>query len=373
MVTINNIEDCKRIVVKVGSSLVTGSSNNIDNKFLDSISSDIKYLHDQNKEVIIVSSGAVALGNINKNKKKLSLSESQAASSVGQIKLINGWESALKNKGIEIAQILITAEDTENRRRYLNARATFEELLKNKYIPIINENDTVATSEIRYGDNDRLAARVAGMLSADCLILLSNIDGLYTKDPKNENGKLITEIKEIDEDIISMAGKESYQGSGGMVTKIEAAKISMSAGCNMIISSGNNNNPILSIERGQNCSWFYPSQISKNSLKIWLSGQLKPSGKIYTDKGASIALLDGKSLLAAGVVRIEGVFDKGDTLVIYSNNDEEIARGLSNYNSQDLEKIIGKKSEEIENILGYADKPEIIHRNNLSYSGKKEV
>jgi glutamate 5-kinase len=362
MVTINNIEDCKRIVIKVGSSLVTGSSNNIDNKFLDSISNDIKYLHDQNKEVIIVSSGAVALGNINKNKKKLSLSESQAASSVGQIKLINGWESALKNKGIEIAQILITAEDTENRRRYLNARATFEELLKNKYIPIINENDTVATSEIRYGDNDRLAARVAGMLSADCLILLSNIDGLYTKDPKNENGKLITEIKEIDEDIISMAGKESDQGSGGMVTKIEAAKISMSAGCNMIISSGNNNNPILSIERGQNCSWFYPSQISKNSLKIWLSGQLKPSGKIYTDKGASIALLDGKSLLAAGVVRIEGIFDKGDTLVIYSNNDEEIARGLSNYNSQDLEKIIGKKSEEIENILGYADKPERIRR-----------
>ena len=254
MVTINNIEDCKRIVIKVGSSLVTGSSNNIDNKFLDSISSDIKYLHDQNKEVIIVSSGAIALGNINKNKKNLSLSESQAASSVGQIKLINGWESALKNKRIKIAQILITAEDTENRRRYLNARATFEELLKNKYIPIINENDTVATSEIRYGDNDRLAARVAGMLSADCLILLSNIDGLYTRDPKSENGKLITEIKEIDEDIISMAGKESDQGSGGMVTKIEAAKISMSAGCNMIISSGNNNNPILSIERGQNCS-----------------------------------------------------------------------------------------------------------------------
>ena len=170
-----------------------------------------------------------------------------------------------------------------------------------------------------------------------------------------------------------MAGKESDQGSGGMVTKIEAAKISMSAGCNMIISSGNNNNPILSIKRGQNCSWFYPSQISKNSLKIWLSGQLKLSGKIYTDEGASIGLLDGKSLLAAGVVRIEGVFDKGDTLVIYSNNDEEIARGLSNYNSQDLEKIIGKKSEEIENILGYADKPEIIHSNNLSYSGKKEV
>jgi len=294
MVTINNIEDCKRIVIKVGSSLVTGSSDNIDNKFLDSISNDIKYLHDQNKEIIIVSSGAIALGNINKSKKKLSLSESQAASSIGQIKLINGWESALKNKGIEIAQILITAEDTENRRRYLNARATFEELLKNKHIPIINENDTVATSEIRYGDNDRLAARVAGMLSADCLILLSNIDGLYTKDPKSENGKLITEIKEIDEDIISMAGKESDQGSGGMVTKIEAAKISMSAGCNMIISSGNNNNPILSIERGQNCSWFYPSQISKNSLKIWLSGQLKPSGKIYTDEGASIALLDGK-------------------------------------------------------------------------------
>ena len=373
MVAINNISDCKRVVIKIGSSLVTGNSNDIDKKFLDSISSDIQNLHKQNKEVILVSSGAVALGNKNKNKKKLSLSESQAASSVGQIKLINGWENALKNKGIQIAQILITAEDTENRRRYLNARATFEELLKEKYIPIINENDTVATSEIRYGDNDRLAARVAGMLSADCLVLLSNIDGLYTKDPKSQNGKLITEIKEIDEDIISMAGKESHQGSGGMITKIEAAKICMSAGCNMVISSGNNDNPILSIERGQNCSWFYPSQISKNSLKTWLSGQLKPSGKIYTDEGASSALLAGKSLLAAGVIKIEGTFDKGDTLVIYNNNNKEIARGLSNYNSKELEKIIGKKSEEIEKILGYAVKAEIIHRNNLSYSGEKEV
>ena len=365
MVAINNISDCKRVVIKIGSSLVTGNSNDIDKKFLDSISSDIQNLHKQNKEVILVSSGAVALGNRSKNKKKLSLSESQAASSVGQIKLINGWENALKNKGIQIAQILITAEDTENRRRYLNARATFEELLKEKYIPIINENDTVATSEIRYGDNDRLAARVAGMLSADCLVLLSNIDGLYTKDPKSQNGKLITEIKEIDEDIISMAGKESHQGSGGMITKIEAAKICMSAGCNMVISSGNNDNPILSIERGQNCSWFYPSQISKNSLKIWLSGQLKPSGKIYTDEGASSALLAGKSLLAAGVIKIEGTFDKGDTLVIYNNNNKEIARGLSNYNSKELEKIIGKKSEEIEKILGYAVKAEIIHRLSL--------
>lgn len=373
MVTIDNISDCKRIVIKVGSSLVTDNSNNIDKKFMDSISNDIQNLHKQNKEVILVSSGAIALGNAIKNKKKLSLSESQAASAIGQIKLINGWENALKNKGIEIAQILITAEDTESRRRYLNARATFEELLKNKYIPIINENDTVATSEIRYGDNDRLAARVAGMLSADCLVLLSNIGGLYTKDPKNEKGKLITEIKEINKDIISMAGKESYQGSGGMVTKIEAAKICMSSGCNMVIASGNNYNPILSIERGQNCSWFYPNQISKNSLKIWLSGQLKPSGKVYTDEGASSALLRGKSLLAAGVIKVEGIFDKGDTLVIYNNYDNEIARGLSNYNSLDLEKIIGKKSEEIENILGYADKPEIIHRNNLTYSVKKEV
>ncbi|MDA9623474.1 glutamate 5-kinase [Rhodobiaceae bacterium] len=373
MVTINKIAEASRIVIKVGSSLITRSDGEINEKFLDSISTDLLELSKKNKEIIIVSSGAISLGNnINKNKKGLSLAESQAASSIGQIKLINGWKKSLEKKNLNIAQILITADDTEDRRRYLNARSTFEELLKNNYIPIINENDTVATSEIRYGDNDRLAARVAGMLSADCLILLSNVDGLYSKDPKKEQSKLIKEVNELNEEILSMAGNASELGSGGMITKLEAAKICMSVGSNMVIASGNNKEPLMSIHKGVNCTWFNPQNSSKNSLKVWLSGQLKPSGKILADLGASKALLNGKSLLAAGVLEIDGNFDKGDTLVIFNDKKIEIARGLSNYNSEDLKKILGKKSEQIEVILGYMDKPEVIHRNNLVYSGKQE-
>jgi len=361
-------------VVKVGSALVTRNDGSINEEFLDSIASDLLLLHKNNKEIIIVSSGAISLGNkINKkNKENLSLSESQAASAIGQIELINGWKKSLERKNLNIAQILITADDTENRKRYLNARSTFEELLKNNYIPIINENDTVATSEIRYGDNDRLAARVAGMLSADCLVLLSNIEGLFPKDPRHGKSALIKEINEINEDIISMAGEANGLGSGGMITKLEAAKICMSSGSNMIIASGNNKNPLTSIQRGGNCTWFNPEKSIKNSLKVWLSGQLKPGGKIFLDRGAGNALLDGKSLLSAGILSIDGDFDKGDTLVIFNNKNLEIARGLSNYGSEDLNKIIGKKSEEIKDILGYMDKPEVIHRNNLVYSGKKE-
>jgi glutamate 5-kinase len=374
MVAINNISEASRIVVKVGSALVTRNDGSINEEFLDSIASDLLLLHKNNKEIIIVSSGAISLGNkINKkNKENLSLSESQAASAIGQIELINGWKKSLERKNLNIAQILITADDTENRKRYLNARSTFEELLKNNYIPIINENDTVATSEIRYGDNDRLAARVAGMLSADCLVLLSNIEGLFPKDPRHGKSALIKEINEINEDIISMAGEANGLGSGGMITKLEAAKICMSSGSNMIIASGNNKNPLTSIQRGGNCTWFNPEKSIKNSLKVWLSGQLKPGGKIFLDRGAGNALLDGKSLLSAGILSIDGDFDKGDTLVIFNNKNLEIARGLSNYGSEDLNKIIGKKSEEIKDILGYMDKPEVIHRNNLVYSGKKE-
>ena len=373
MVAINNISEASRIVIKVGSSLVTSKDGNINEGFLDIIASDLLELRNKNKEIIIVSSGAVSLGNIiNKNKNSLSLSESQAASSIGQIKLINGWKNSLEKRDLKIAQILITADDTENRRRYLNARSTFEELLKNNYIPIINENDTVATAEIRYGDNDRLAARVAGMLSADCLILLSNVNGLYSKDPKDEKSELIKEVSEISEEIMSMAGDASQLGSGGMITKLEAAKICMSAGSNMVIASGNNIEPLLSIKKGVNCTWFNPETASKNSLKIWLSGQLKPSGTIFSDPGASKALLSGNSLLAAGVTSIEGDFDKGDTLLIFNNKNIEIARGLSNYSSKDLKKIIGKKSEEIKSILGYMDKPEIIHKDNLVFTVEQE-
>ena len=236
MVAINNISEASRIVIKVGSSLVTSKDGNINEGFLDIIASDLLELRNKNKEIIIVSSGAVSLGNIiNKNKNSLSLSESQAASSIGQIKLINGWKNSLEKRDLKIAQILITADDTENRRRYLNARSTFEELLKNNYIPIINENDTVATAEIRYGDNDRLAARVAGMLSADCLILLSNVNGLYSKDPKDEKSELIKEVSEISEEIMSMAGDASQLGSGGMITILLPADIQIFAASSFVI------------------------------------------------------------------------------------------------------------------------------------------
>ena len=373
MVTINNISEASRIVIKVGSSLVTSKDGNINERFLDSIATDLLRLREQNKEIIIVSSGAVSLGNeINKDKKNLSLSESQAASSIGQIKLINGWKKSLENKGLNIAQILITADDTENRRRYLNARSTFEELLKNNYIPIINENDTVATSEIRYGDNDRLAARVAGKNLDECVIFFSKVDGLYSSDIKKDESVLLKEVSDFNDGQRSMDGDASVRSNGGRIPILCDSQISNVVGNDMIIASGNNKEPLMSIERGVNCTWFKPEDSSKNSLKVWLSGQLKPSGKIFADIGASKALLNGKSLLAAGVIGTDGNFDKGDTLVIFSDKNIEIARGLSNYSSEDLNKIVGKKSKEIEVILGYMDKPEIIHRNNLVYSGEQE-
>ena len=371
MDTIKNIKDCARIVVKIGSSLVVKGNKDINEEFLKNISEDLLELNKLGKEIVIVSSGAIALGRKHQKDKKLTLAESQAASAIGQIELINGWKKVLEKKGLKTAQILITANDTENRKRYLNARATFDELLKEEYIPIVNENDTVATSEIKYGDNDRLAARISGMISADSLVLLSNVEGLYSKDPSKKKAEIIREVNNIDKNIISMAGGASDMGQGGMVTKIEAAKISTKSGCYMIISSGKKINPLISLEKGKFGTWFLPQPGNKNSLKKWISGSINPSGTLYIDNGAHKALMNGKSLLPAGIFNFEGTFEKGDTIIIELENNNEVARGLISFNSADLEKIIGKKSEEIENILGYLERPEVVHRNNLVYSGDK--
>jgi len=366
-------ENSKKIVLKLGSSTVVDNKGAFKKKWVSSLIKDIKK-YGKNKDFVIVSSGAIALGQkyLRIKKKKIKLEMSQAIAAIGQIHLAGEFQKLFDKHKIKTGQILISPDDTEQRRRAINVRRTFDNLFKLNAIPIVNENDSTATAEIKYGDNDRLAARVAGMLSADCLILLSNVNGLYSKDPKKEKSYLIKEVNDLNDEIISMAGDASELGSGGMITKLEAAKICMSVGSNMVIASGNNKDPLMSIERGVNCTWFKPENSSKNSLKVWLSGQLKPSGKIFADIGASKALLDGKSLLAAGVTKANGSFDKGDTLVIFNDKNIEIARGLSNYNSEDLNKIIGKKSKEIEVILGYVDKPEIIHRNNLVYSGEQE-
>ena len=368
-----SISDSNRVIIKIGSSLLINKGSGINTKFLDEVVEDISSLKKEGIEILIVSSGAIELGKVelNKTNEKLTLSESQAASSIGQIKLINAWKSAFEEKNILTAQILITAEDTENRKRFLNARTTIEELLKDHFIPIINENDTVATSEIKYGDNDRLAARIAGMVSADCLLLLSNVNGLHEKDPNIEKSEIILEVENIDQKIIDMAGTASPMGKGGMKTKIEAAKIATKTGCYMIISSGTNKRPISSVKKGEVGTWFSPQSKNINALKSWISGSINTTGIIHIDEGASEALDLGNSLLSVGISRCEGNFDKGDAVII-KYKDNEIARGLTNYNFQDLTKIIGKKSEEIEEILGYLDKTEVIHRNNLVYSGDNE-
>lgn len=367
------IKKINRMVVKIGSSLLIDKDKGVNNNFLNNISEDIVSLKKGGIETLIVSSGAIELGKIelNKTKEKFNLSESQAASSIGQIKLINAWKDSLGKFDLNAAQILITAEDTENRKRFLNARSTIEELMREKYIPIINENDTVATSEIRYGDNDRLAARIAGMVAADCLILLSNVVGLYEKNPSNEESRLVNNVETIDKRITDMAGEAGELGRGGMITKIEAAKIATKSGCQMIISSGRIKNPILSSLNDGIGTVFQSQNKNLSALKSWISGSIKPSGEINIDNGANLALENGKSLLSAGIIDFDGEFDKGDTVTIKSG-DKEVARGLTNFNSNDLSKIIGKKSEEIEEILGYLAKTEVIHRNNLFYSGNMD-
>jgi glutamate 5-kinase len=360
----------RRIVVKVGSALlVDQTSGQVNRPWLETLVEDLLRLRARSQEVVLVSSGAIALGRreLDFAPGPLKLEESQAAAAVGQIALAHIYKELFAGAGVKVAQILLTLEDSERRRRYLNARATLSELIGLGALPVINENDTVATTEIRYGDNDRLAARVAQMVSADCLLLLSDVSGLYTADPNlDPTATLITEIREITAEISAMGGgSASAVGSGGMATKIAAAKIATAAGCAMAITAGAPLHPVRRLEEGADCSWFLPSENPENARKQWIAGALRPNGSITIDAGAVNALRSGKSLLPAGVTAVSGHFARGDTVSVLGAGGVEIARGMIAYNDKEAVRIIGKRSGEIEAIVGFRGRTEMIHRDDL--------
>ena len=362
--------EARRVVVKVGSALlVDGEKGRLNRTWLESFAADIAHLRRRGQEVILVSSGAIALGrrHLGLSAGPLKLEESQAAAAVGQIRLAHAYKELLEAHDITVAQILLTLGDTEQRRRYLNARGTLQTLLSLGAVPVINENDTVATAEIRYGDNDRLAARVAQMTGADCLVLLSDIDGLYTANPhQNPEAELISRVLDITPAIEAMAGgTTSGVGTGGMQTKIAAAKIAVGAGCHLCISKGATQHPLKRIEEGARCTWFVPSSTPSAARKQWIAGTLRPAGAISVDEGAVRALLQGKSLLPAGVTRAVGRFDRGDTVSIVGPDSLEVARGICAYSDSDTARIMGRKSTEIENLLGFRGRDEIVHRDDL--------
>jgi glutamate 5-kinase len=363
----------RRLTVKVGSSLlVDPDSGALKAEWLQSLVDDLAGLQAQGAELLIVTSGAIALGRrvLKLPAGALRLEESQAAAAVGQIALARAWQQALQNHKMVAGQVLLTLADTEERRRYLNARATLSTLLGHKAVPVINENDTVATSEIRYGDNDRLAARVSSMMSGDCLVLLSDVEGLYTAAPGQPGATLVPEVRDLTPEIEAMAGKAvSGLGSGGMATKIEAARIAMAAGAHMVIASGARRNPLQSILDGAPCTWFVTQATPMAARKRWIAGALVPTGRIVIDAGAEKALAAGKSLLPAGVRRVEGRFARGDAVSIISERGQEIARGLVAYDRADAERIIGRRSAEIESILGFGGRDEMVHRDDLVRSG----
>ena len=364
-----HLKNSKIIVVKIGSSLIVNEKKKIRKKWLLSFAEDIKKLKNNNKKVVIVSSGAIALGckKMNYSKTRLKLDKSQAIASIGQIELMNLFSEIFSKLKLNISQILLTLEDTEERRRSINAKRTFENLFKLNYIPIVNENDTIATSEIKYGDNDRLASRVSQIISADTLVLLSDVDGLYTKNPKTfKDAKLIREINNLNKDIQNINIKGITElGSGGMNTKIEAAKICNLAGCNMVIANGLYLSPINLIEKKGNCTWFY-SKVSKlHARKRWILSSISPKGEITIDDGAKKALTNGKSLLAAGIKKVSGKFKKGDHIKIIDIKRKEFARGLSSFSSDEIKKIMGYHSNEIKKILGYISKSEVVHKDDM--------
>ncbi len=364
------LTDAKRIVIKIGSALVANQKNGkLKDAWLSTLVDDVAKLHYAGKEVVIVTSGSVALGHfiLGLPKRSRKLEEKQAAAACGQIALLKAYEDHFSCHNIPVAQILLTIEDSENRRRYLNARSALATLLKMRIVPIINENDAVATAEMRFGDNDRLAARVAQMIGADLLILLSDIDGLYTANPQTDSSAtLIPVIEEITEDIEAMGGDSlSDVGSGGMVTKIAAAKIAVSAGCHMVITAGKPEHPLQQLINGARASWFVAKANPLTARKHWIAASLCPMGVITIDDGALRALNRGKSLLPAGVIHIEGEFSRGDAVSIHDRQGNEIGRGLSAYSAEYASRIMGKQSAEIKRILGFSGRNELIHRDDL--------
>ena len=359
----------RRIVVKIGSALLVDRKSGLRREWLAAMVDDIAALAGRGAEMLVVSSGAIALGRtvLGLSGKVLKLEESQAAAAVGQIALSSAWSQELERHGIKSGQILLTLGDTEERRRYLNARATVSTLLKLGAVPVINENDTVATTEIRYGDNDRLAARVATMMGADLLVLLSDIDGLYTAPPaKDPTAAFIPLVEAITPEIEAMAaGPASELSRGGMRTKIDAGKIATAAGTAMVITAGNRLNPLAAIERGERATFFRPSAHPVKGYKTWIAGNLEPAGRLVIDAGAETALRSGKSLLPAGVRLVSGDFGRGDTVAIVGPDGREIARGLVAYDSADAVRIAGLKTAAIAEALGHEARGAMVHRDDL--------
>ena len=352
------------IVLKLGSSTVVDGRGKFKKKWVTSLIKDIQK-YGKNKKFVIVSSGAIALGQkyLKINKKKIKLDMSQAIAAVGQIHLASEFQKLFEKYKIKTGQILISPDDTEQRRRALNVRRTFDNLFKLNAIPIVNENDTTATAEIKYGDNDRLAARVAQIIGADTLIILSDVDGLYDLSNKK---KIIKTVNIIDEKINSLIdNKKNNYGSGGISTKLDAAQICMNSGCHMLLANGNKDYPIKNIVKNKIYTHFTPKISSLDAKKKWIIGSLRASGKVFIDQGAARALYNGKSLLAAGVTKINGSFNKGENVLIVDHNEKHLARGLASFNSSEINKIKGKQSKEIEKILGYLSKSEIIHKDDM--------
>ena len=358
------IKNSKKIVIKLGSSTVVDNKGRFKKKWVTTLIKDIKK-YQRKSDIVIVSSGAIALGQnyLKIKKKKIKLEMSQAIAAVGQIHLAGEFQKLFDKNKIKTGQILISPDDTEQRRRALNVRRTFDNLFKLKAIPIVNENDTTATAEIKYGDNDRLAARVAQIIGADTLIILSDVDGLYDKSKKK---KVIRTVTKIDAYVNTLVdNKKNLYGSGGISTKLDAAKICINAGCHMFIGNGKKNSPITNMVKNKIYTHFIPKISSLDAKKKWIISSLNSNGKIFIDHGAAKALGEGKSLLAAGIFRVEGIFKKGENVLIVDKNNNYLARGLSSFTSSEINKIKGKQSKEIENILGYLSKSEIIHKDDM--------
>ncbi len=359
------IDNSKTLVIKLGSSNLVSKGGKLKEDWLHSFVKDIKKLKKNKKNIVIVSSGAIALGQnyLKVRKKRIKIEMSQALASIGQIYLTNIYRKMFEKNNIKIGQILISPDDTEQRRRAINIKRTFENLFKLGAIPIVNENDTTATSEIKYGDNDRLAARVAQIIGADVLINLSDVDGLY--ELKN-NKKILKEVNNIDEKIYSLVdNKKNSYGSGGMSTKLEAAKICMNSGCFMAIANGKHAQPLSKLIKTNICTWFIPKVSRLDARKKWIVSSIESNGKIYIDNGACKALENGKSLLPAGITKVDGEFIKGDNVLVVDTNGKTLAKGLTSFSSKEINKIKGLKSEKIEAILGYSSKSEIIHRDDM--------
>jgi len=370
----------RRLVVKIGSALlVDDATGKTHRTWLDAMTDEIAAMRRRGQEVLVVSSGAIAVGRrvlgLTQAGRDMRLEQKQAAAAAGQIRLAHAWQEALAHHDIPVAQILLTLEDSENRRRYLNARKTIDQLLALGVVPVVNENDTVTTQEIRFGDNDRLAARVAAMVSADALVLLSDIDGLYTADPRRDPAaRRLNEVRELTPEIESMAGAAgSSMGSGGMVTKLIAARVAMDAGCAMVIAPGKGLGPLAALADGGPCTWFLPAQEPRAARKRWIAGALKPEGALVLDGGAVRALLAGKSLLPAGVQQVNGAFQKGAPVRLVDGAGRALGVGLCNYPADEAARLAGHRTGDIESVLGYRGPDELVHRDDLALTVSGEA